>query len=101
MFPDAIRRRYVIRLPGALSLMNTSARMKVAASARRFRRFALVADHDEPSRLRTWNVGAYDSRTKGNVGTEIVKYFLQLHYGIKEDFRNFDLLERGNFYDSN
>ena len=33
--------------------------------------------------------------------TEIVKYFLQLHYGIKEDFRNFDLLERGNFYDSN
>jgi penicillin-binding protein 2 len=44
---------------------------------------------------------AYDSRTKGNVGTEIVKYFLQLHYGIKEDFRNFDLLERGNFYDSN
>jgi penicillin-binding protein 2 len=44
---------------------------------------------------------AYDSRTKGNVGTEIVKYFLQLHYGIKEDFRNFDLLERGNFYSSN
>lgn len=44
---------------------------------------------------------AYDSRTVGNAGTEIVKYFLQLHYGIKEDYRNFDLLERGNFYQSN
>jgi hypothetical protein len=44
---------------------------------------------------------AYDSRTKGNVATEIVKYYFQLHYGIKEDFRNFDLLERGNFYAGN
>jgi penicillin-binding protein 2 len=44
---------------------------------------------------------AYDSRTKGNAGTEIVKYFLQLHYGIKHDYRNFDLLRRGNFYQSN
>jgi penicillin-binding protein 2 len=44
---------------------------------------------------------AYDSRTKGNAGTEIVKYFMQLHYGIKKDYRNFDLLERGNFYQSN
>ncbi len=33
---------------------------------------------------------AYDSRTKGNAATEIVKYFLQLHYGIKKDYRNFD-----------
>ena len=30
---------------------------------------------------------AYDSRTKGNVATEIVKYFMQLHYGIKKDYR--------------
>jgi penicillin-binding protein 2 len=44
---------------------------------------------------------AYDSRTKGNVATEIVKYYFQLHFGIKEDFRNFDLLERGNFYQGN
>ena len=29
----------------------------------------------------------YDSRTKGNVATEIVKYYLQLHYGIKKDYR--------------
>jgi penicillin-binding protein 2 len=43
---------------------------------------------------------AYDSRTKGNAATEIVKYYLQLHYGIKQDYRNFDLLERGNFYQS-
>jgi cell division protein FtsI/penicillin-binding protein 2 len=44
---------------------------------------------------------AYDSRTKGNVATEIVKYYLQQHFGIEEDFRNFELLERGNFYQSN
>jgi penicillin-binding protein 2 len=44
---------------------------------------------------------AYDSRTKGNVATEIVKHYMQLHYGIKKDYRNFDLLERGNFYQSN
>ena len=43
---------------------------------------------------------AYDSRTKGNVATEIVKYYLQLHFGIKKDYRNFDLLKRGNFYQS-
>ncbi len=44
---------------------------------------------------------AYDSGTKGNVATEIVKYYLQQHFGIKKDYRNFDLLERGNFYQSN
>ena len=44
---------------------------------------------------------AYDSRTKGNVATEIVKYFLQLHYGIKKDYRLPNLLQRGNFYQSN
>jgi penicillin-binding protein 2 len=44
---------------------------------------------------------AYDSRTKGNVGTEIVKYFYQLHFGIKHDYRLPNLLHRGNFYQSN
>ena len=44
---------------------------------------------------------AYDSRTKGNAATEIVKYFLQQKYKIKKEYRNFDLLERGNFYQSN
>jgi penicillin-binding protein 2 len=44
---------------------------------------------------------AYDSRTKGNAATEIVKYYLQLHFRIKHDYRNFNLLERGNFYQSN
>jgi hypothetical protein len=44
---------------------------------------------------------AYDSRTKGNAATEIVKYFLQLHFHIKQDFRPRNLLERGNFYQSN
>jgi penicillin-binding protein 2 len=41
---------------------------------------------------------AHDSRTTGNAATEIVKYFFQLHYGIKEDFRMPELLKRGNFY---
>ena len=44
---------------------------------------------------------AYDSQTVGNAATEIVKYFLQLHFGIKKDYRNFNLLVRGNFYRSN
>ncbi len=41
---------------------------------------------------------AYDSRTKGNAATEIVKYFFQLHYGIKQDYRMPELLERTNFF---
>ncbi len=41
---------------------------------------------------------AYDSRTKGNAATEIVKYFFQLQYGIKTDYRMPELLERTNFY---
>jgi hypothetical protein len=44
---------------------------------------------------------AYDSRTKGNAATEIVKYYLQLHFHINHDYRNFNLLQRGNFYQSN
>jgi penicillin-binding protein 2 len=42
-----------------------------------------------------------DTRTKGNAATEVVKYFLQLHYGIKVDLRNFDYLVRDNFYNRN
>jgi penicillin-binding protein 2 len=41
---------------------------------------------------------AYDSRTKGNAGTEIAKAFLQLHFHIKKDYRIHDLLNKGNFY---
>ena len=44
---------------------------------------------------------AYDSRTKGNVATEIVKYYIQLHFRIKKDYRLPDLLKRGNFYQGN
>jgi len=44
---------------------------------------------------------AYDSRTKGNAGTEIAKAFLQLHFNIRKDYLNRDLLKRGNFYQSN
>lgn len=41
---------------------------------------------------------AYDSRTRGNAATEIAKYFLQLHYGIKKDYRNPELMVKDNFY---
>lgn len=43
-------------------------------------------------------VFAYDSGTLGNAATEIAKYYFQLHYDIKKDYRNFHLLKRGNFY---
>ncbi len=42
-----------------------------------------------------------DTRTKGNAATEVVKYFLQLHYGIKVDLRIPELLVRDNFYSRN
>jgi penicillin-binding protein 2 len=41
---------------------------------------------------------AYDSQTKGNASQEIVKYYLQLHYDIKKDYRLPRLLRKGNFY---
>ncbi|HUG49342.1 MAG TPA: penicillin-binding protein 2 [Candidatus Limnocylindria bacterium] len=44
---------------------------------------------------------AYDSNTKGNAATEMVKYFLQLHYDLDVDLRRPGLLQRGNFYGGN
>ena len=41
---------------------------------------------------------AHDSRTVGNAATEIVKYFFQLHFDIKKDYRLPENLKRGNFY---
>jgi penicillin-binding protein 2 len=41
---------------------------------------------------------ANNSRTVGNAATEIVKYFMQLHYGITKDYRLPELLRRGNFF---
>ncbi len=41
---------------------------------------------------------AHDTRTAGNAATEIVKYFLQLQYGLSVDLRNRWVLERSNFY---
>ncbi len=41
---------------------------------------------------------AYDSQTKGNAATEIVKYFLQLHFNVAKDYRLPNLLRKGNFY---
>jgi penicillin-binding protein 2 len=44
---------------------------------------------------------AYDSNTVGNVATEMVKYYLQMHFHVKHDYRLDYLLDRGNFYGGN
>ena len=44
---------------------------------------------------------AYDSNTVGNVATEMVKYYLQLHYHLNVDKRLPYLLRKGNFYGGN
>jgi len=44
---------------------------------------------------------AYDSNTKGNAATEIVKYFIQQHYNLGVDLTRPDLLQKGNFYGGN
>ena len=41
---------------------------------------------------------AYGSNSFGNVGTEIVKYFLQLYYGLDADYRWPDAYRTSNFY---
>lgn len=59
------------------------------------------ADFSAPDSELVFLAFAYDSRTKGNAATEIAKAFLQLHFHIKKDYLNRDLLRRGNFYQSN
>lgn len=44
---------------------------------------------------------AYDSNTVGNVATEMVKYYLQMHYHLGVDKRLPALLQKGNFYGGN
>ena len=41
---------------------------------------------------------AYASDSFGNVGTEIVKYFLQMYYGLDDDYRWPRAYEKTNFY---
>lgn len=52
----------------------------------------------KPDAQLAFAVFTYDSRTLGNVATEVAKYYLQLHFGIKQDYRLPELLERTNFY---
>jgi penicillin-binding protein 2 len=52
----------------------------------------------KPDSQLSFAVFTYDSRTLGNVATEVAKYYLQLHYGIKHDYRIPELLKRTNFY---
>jgi penicillin-binding protein 2 len=42
-----------------------------------------------------------DANTVGNSATEMVKYFLQIHLGVKHDLRLFYLMKIGNFYGGN
>ena len=55
-------------------------------------------DVSKPDSELAFAVFTYDSRTLGNVATEVAKYYLQLHYGIKKDYRLPELLKRTNFY---
>jgi len=43
-------------------------------------------------------VFSYNAGTLGNSSTEISKYFYQLHFGIKRDFRLPYLMDRGPYY---
>lgn len=52
----------------------------------------------KPDAQLAFAVFTYDSRTLGNVATEVAKYYLQLHFGMKQDYRLPELLERTNFY---
>ena len=44
---------------------------------------------------------AYNANTVGNSATEMVKYFLQIHFGVKHDLRKSDLMKIGDFYGGN
>ena len=55
-------------------------------------------DVTKPDSQLAFAVFTYDSRTLGNVATEVAKYYLQLHFGIEKDYRIPELLKRTNFY---
>ncbi len=57
-----------------------------------------TGDVSKPDSQLAFCVFTYDSRTLGNVATEVAKYYLQLHFGIKRDYRLPELLKRTNFY---
>jgi penicillin-binding protein 2 len=57
-----------------------------------------TGDVSKPDSQLAFVVFAYDSRTLGNTATEIAKYYLQLHFGIRHDYRLPQLLQRTNFY---
>ncbi len=57
-----------------------------------------TGDVSKPDSQLAFAVFTYDSRTLGNVATEVAKYYLQLHYKIDQDYRLPQLLKRTNFY---
>jgi penicillin-binding protein 2 len=42
-----------------------------------------------------------DANTVGNSATEMIKYFLQIHFGARRDLRMFNLMKIGDFYGGN
>ena len=60
--------------------------------------FKAVARTDSPLVVLAF---AYNSRTVGNAAAEIAKYYLQLRYDLKGDYRNPERLQVGNFYEGN
>jgi penicillin-binding protein 2 len=57
-----------------------------------------AGDVSKPDSQLAFAVFTYDSRTIGNVATEIAKYYLQLHFGIEQDFRLPELLRQTELY---
>ena len=57
-----------------------------------------TGDVSKPDSQLAFCVFIYDAGTLGNMATEVAKYYLQLHYGIKKDYRLPQLLQRTNFY---
>ena len=57
-----------------------------------------TGDVSKPDSQLAFAVFTYDSRTLGNVATEVAKYYLQLHFGIQQDYRLPELPKRTNFY---
>ena len=55
-------------------------------------------DVSKPDSQLAFCVFIYDAGTLGNTATEVAKYYLQLHYGITQDYRLPQLLQRTNFY---
>lgn len=58
-----------------------------------------AGDVSKPDSQLAFAVFIYNAGTLGNTATEVAKYYLQLHFGITQDLRLPQLLQRTNFYE--